>query len=116
MLPKKITQDISMSSFEERKNAQETKFVLDAAKEFKVAAKQNKALGHWVADLIGHSDPDKYALEVITSDMEEAGDEDVFRKLKKDLSAAGADISDAAIREKMAACLLDARQAVYDTE
>jgi hypothetical protein len=105
-----------MSSFDERKNAQETKFVLDAAKEFKVAAKRNKALGLWVADIIGHSDPDKYALEVIASDMEEAGDEDVFRKLKRDLTDAGAGITDEAIRETMAAKLSEARTAVYETE
>jgi len=105
-----------MSSFDERKNAQETKFVMDAAQEFKVAAKRNKALGLWVADVIGHANPDKYALEVIAADMEEAGDEDVFRKLKKDLDAANAGISDVAIREKMAACLLTAREEVYESE
>ncbi|RKQ71485.1 hypothetical protein DES40_0807 [Litorimonas taeanensis] len=105
-----------MSSFDERKNALETKFVLDAAKEFKVAAKRNKALGLWVADIIGHTDPDKYALEVIASDMEEAGDDDVFRKVKSDLATAGADISDEAIREKMAALLSEARTSVYESE
>lgn len=105
-----------MSSFDERKNAQETKFVLDAAKEFKVAAKRNKALGHWVAEIIGHADPEKYALEVIASDMEEAGDEDVFRKLKRDLDNASAEISDEVIREKMAAMLAAAREEVYGSE
>jgi len=113
---KTTTQDTAMSSFDERKNAQETKFVLDSAKEFKVEAKRNKALGLWVADIIGHANPDKYALEVIMADMEEAGDEDVFRKLKKDLDAAAAGISDAAIREKMAACLAEAREEVYADE
>ena len=72
-----------MSSFDERGNAQETKFVLDAAQEFKAEAKRNKALGHWAADLMGKSEAEaeKYALEVIIADMEEAGDDDVFRKL-----------------------------------
>ena len=105
-----------MSSFDERKNAQETKFVLDAAKEFKVAAKRNKALGHWAADIMGREDVEKYALEVIASDMEEAGDEDVFRKLKKDLDASNAGLDDAAIRDKMAACLAEAREEVYGEE
>lgn len=102
-----------MSGFDERGNAQETKFVLDAAKEFKVAAKRNKALGYWAAELMGREDAEKYALEVIASDMEEAGDDDVFRKLKKDLDASNSGLSDAAIREKMAACLQDARDEVY---
>jgi len=105
-----------MSVFDDRQNAQESKFVMDAAKEFKVAAKRNKALGLWAADIMGRTDADKYALEVIASDMEEAGDEDVFRKLRGDLTAAGADISDAAIREKMVACLKEARHEIYGLE
>ncbi len=105
-----------MAIFDDRENAQETKFVMDAAKEFKVAAKRNKALGHWAAEIMGRTDADKYALEVIASDMEEAGDDDVFRKLKKDLNAAGSDISDAAIREKMAEYLKAARNEVYGLE
>ncbi|WP_409434045.1 DUF1476 domain-containing protein [Litorimonas sp. RW-G-Af-16] len=102
-----------MSTFDERESASETRFVLDAAKEFKAEAKRNKALGFWAAELIGKSDPDKYALEVIMADMEEAGDDDVFRKLRKDLTDGGADISDTAIREKMAECLEAAREEVY---
>jgi len=104
-----------MSSFDERGNAQETKFVLDAAKEFKAEAKRNKALGHWAAGLMGkpESESDKYALEVIMADMEEAGDDDVFRKLRKDLTAANCDISDQAIRDRMAQELKTAREAVY---
>lgn len=105
-----------MSVFDDRESAKETKFVLDAAKEFKVEAKRNKALGLWAADIMGRTDADKYALEVIVSDMEEAGDEDVFRKLQSDLDAAGADVSDAAIREKMAECLKEARKEVYGLE
>jgi len=104
-----------MSSFDERGNAQETKFVLDAAKEFKAEAKRNKALGHWAAGLMGKSDAeaDKYALEVIMADMEEAGDDDVFRKLRKDLTAANCDMSDQAIRDRMATELKLARDEVY---
>lgn len=106
-----------MSTFDERSNAQETKFVLDAAKEFKAEAKRNKALGHWAAGLMGKADAEveKYALEVIMADMEEAGDDDVFRKLRADLTAANCDISDAAIRDRMAAELSAAREEVYGT-
>lgn len=104
-----------MSSFDDRKNASETKFVLDAAKEFKAEARRNKALGHWAAGLMDKSEEDaaKYAIEVIAADMEEAGDDDVFRKLRNDLSAAGLEISDQAIRDKMAEELKNAREAVY---
>jgi len=104
-----------MSTFDERGNAQETKFVLDAAKEFKAEAKRNKALGHWAAGLMGKSEAeaDKYALEVIMADMEEAGDDDVFRKLRADLTAAKCEITDDAIRAKMASELAAAREEVY---
>ena len=101
-----------MSSFDDRQNASETKYVLDAAKEFKAEAKRNKALGLWAADLLGRDDADKYALEVIMADMEEAGDDDVFRKLRGDLSEAGVDISDQGIRDKMGECLEAARAEV----
>jgi hypothetical protein len=104
-----------MSQFDERKNAQEAKFVLDAAKEFKAEAKRNKALGHWAAGLMGKADAEveKYALEVIMADMEEAGDDDVFRKLRADLTSANCQITDEAIRDRMALELSAAREAVY---
>ena len=104
-----------MSSFDDRKNASETKFVLDAAKEFKAEARRNKALGHWAANLMGKDEAGAkaYALQVIAADMEEAGDEDVFRKLRKDLTEAGVEISDQAIRAEMASALKTAREAVY---
>lgn len=107
-----------MSVFDDRKNASETRFVLDAAKEFKSEARRNKALGHWAAALMGKTGDDvqAYAVEVIASDMEEAGDEDVFRKLRGDLTSAGVEISDQAIRDKMAEELVAAREAVYGAE
>lgn len=104
-----------MSTFDERQNASETKFVLDAQKEFKSEARRNKMLGQWAANLMGITGDavDKYALEVIIADMEEAGDDDVFRKLRKDLDAANIDISDKGIRDKMAECLAAAREHFY---
>ena len=101
-----------MSGFDDRKAKAETKFVLDAALEFKAEAKRNKALGFWAAEFLD-KDPEKYALEVIIADMEEAGDDDVFRKLRKDLDAVNSDLSDQAIRDKMAECLAAAREEVY---
>ena len=104
-----------MSQFDDRGNAQETKFVLDAAKEFKAEAKRNKALGHWAAGLMGKSEgeAEKYAMEVIIADMEEAGDDDVFRKLRGDLTHANCEITDEAIRDRMAVELKAAREEVY---
>ena len=105
-----------MPNFDERKKAAETKFVMDKALEFKAEAKRNKALGHWAGVLLGKQEGEeieKYALSVIAADMEEAGDEDVFRKLRKDLTDGNVDISDAAIRDKMTECLEAAREQVY---
>ncbi|MGJ8561162.1 MAG: DUF1476 domain-containing protein [Litorimonas sp.] len=104
-----------MTSFDDRKNASETRFVMDAAKEFKSEARRNKALGHWAAGLMGKTaaEADSYALEVIVADMEEAGDDDVYRKLRSDLTAAGIDLSDQAIRDRMAEELKLARDHVY---
>ena len=91
-----------MSSFDERKGAAMKQFTLNAEQEFKAEARRNKLLAHWAAPLAGREgDIDAYALEVIKSDFEEAGDDDVFRKIKADLDKAGAGISDAEIREKM---------------
>ncbi len=104
-----------MSGFDGREKTAEKKFVMDAAREFKVEAKRNKALGHWAASLMGLEGDavEKYALSVIMSDMEEAGDDDVFRKLRGDLTNANTDITDQAIRDKMAVCLAAAREEVY---
>ena len=92
-----------MSSFDERKKGFEGKFVHDEETLFKINAKRNKLLGEWVADRLKKTDKDKedYILEVIKSDMAEPGDEDVFRKVKKDLSEGSFDNIDEEIRNKM---------------
>lgn len=86
-----------MSGFDDRKNAFENKFAHDAELKFKIEARRNKLLGLWAAEILG-KDGDAYAKEVIASDFEEAGDEDVFNKVRADL---GDDVSDKDIREKM---------------
>ena len=80
-----------MSGFDERKNAQESKFAHDAALKFKAEARRNKLLGEWAAGLMGleGDKAEAYAKAVIMADLEEAGDEDVFRKLRKDFDEAG---------------------------
>ena len=90
-----------MSSFDEREKSFEKKFAHDEELQFKVGARRNKYLGQWASKIFGY-DPEKekeYIQSVIKADFEEAGDEDVFRKLKADL--VDHNISDEDIRKKM---------------
>lgn len=105
-----------MATFDERKNASETKYVLEAAQEFKADARRNKKLALWVAELLGKSEAEatKYVTEVIMADMEEAGDDDVFRKIRADLDASGVELSDVALRDKMNAMMEEAREEIYN--
>ena len=90
-----------MSSFDERQKGFEKKFAHDQELQFKVSARRNKYLGQWASQILGYDQEKEkeYIQAVIKSDFEEAGDEDVFRKLKADL--AGHNISDEEIRKKM---------------
>ena len=90
-----------MSTFNEREKSFEKKFAHDEELQFKVAARKNKYLGQWVSQILGYDQEKEkeYIQAVIKSDFEEAGDEDVFRKLKADL--ADHNISDEEIRKKM---------------
>ena len=103
-----------MSAFDERKKGFEVKFVHDEETLFKINAKRNKFLGEWVADKLKKTDKDKedYILEVIKSDMLEPGDEDVFRKVKNDLSQGGFNNIDEEIRNKMDEFMEVAKKAV----
>ena len=90
-----------MSSFEDRKKSFEKKFAHDQELQFKVSARRNKYIGEWVSQLLNlNSDQEKdYIQSVIKADFAEAGDEDVFRKIKKDLKEKN--ISDEELRKKM---------------
>jgi hypothetical protein len=92
-----------MTTFDKRKDAFETKFARDAELRFKAEARRNKLLGLWAAGQMGKSagDADAYAKTVVASDFEEAGDEDVFRKIRADFDAAGVKQSDHQIRRQM---------------
>ena len=76
-----------MSLFDDRERAYEAKFAHDADLRFKAEARRNRLLGEWAAEILGKSGEEarSYAMTVVTSDFEEAGDEDVFRKLAGDL-------------------------------
>lgn len=89
-----------MASFDDRENAFENKYAHDAEMQFKAEARRNKLLGLWAAELMGKSEDDAkaYATEVVKSDFEEAGDEDVYRKVSGDL---GDLASEDTIRAKM---------------
>ena len=97
-----------MSTFDDRENAFENKFAHDAEMQFKAEARRNKLLGLWAADLLGKTgdDADAYAREVIKSDFEEAGDEDVYRKVSGDL---GDKADEATIRTKMRELMVEAK-------
>ena len=101
-----------MSSFDDRKKGFESKFAHDEETLFKINAKRNKLLGEWVADKLNKTNKDKenYILEVIKSDLAEPGDEDVFKKVKNDLSLGGFNDIDQEIREKMSEFLETAKK------
>ena len=90
-----------MGSFDEREKGFEKKFVHDEELQFKISARKNKYLGEWASKILGYKDEkvQEYIQSVIKSDFAEAGDDDVFRKLKKDLE--NHNISDEELRKKM---------------
>ena len=92
-----------MNDMKDRQEGFERKFVLDEEQRFRAVARRNKLLGLWAAEKLGKSgaDAEAYAKEVINSDFEEAGDHDVFRKVRKDFDAAGVAQSDHQIRRTM---------------
>ena len=98
-----------MNTFNDREKGFEKKFANDQEAEFRISAKRNKLLASWVADLLKLSEEQKknYITEVIKADFQESGDEDVFRKIKKDLE--GKNIQDTEIRQKMSEFLEEAK-------
>jgi hypothetical protein len=92
-----------MTTFDKREEAFEKKFAHDEELRFKATVRRNKLLGLWAAEKLGltGADADAYAREVVASDFEEAGDHDVFRKIRKDFDAKGVAQSDHQIRRTM---------------
>jgi hypothetical protein len=101
-----------MNKFDERKKSFEKKFQMDEELQFKITAKSNKYLAEWVSLKLGKNDEEKknYIQEVIKADMEEAGNEDVFRKVKKDFVSASVSIGDSEIRDEMEKALSRAKE------
>ena len=92
-----------MTTFDKREEGFEKKFALDEEAKFKAMARRNKLLGLWAAEKLGLSgaEAEAYAKEVVLADFEEAGDHDVFRKIRKDFDARKVDVSDHQIHREM---------------
>lgn len=105
-----------MTTFDDRERAFESKYAHDEELRFRVIARRNRLLGMWAARLMGLSEAeaDAYAKDVIRADFEEAGDEDVIRKMLGDLTAAGVDTDDARIREALAHKEVEARRQIME--
>lgn len=100
-----------MSTFDDRENAFENKYAHDAEMQFKAEARRNKLLGLWAAELLGKSGDEaaEYAKEVVKSDFQEAGDEDVYRKVSGDL---GDRADETTIRSKMVELMATAKNQI----
>ena len=101
-----------MTDFKDRERAEEAKFAMDADTTFRVAARRNRLLGRWAAEKMNLTaeETDAYAKDVIQADFEEAGDEDVIRKVLGDLTAAGIDIDEAGVRAALEEKNVEARR------
>lgn len=92
-----------MTTFDDREQAFEKKFAHDQDLKFRAEARRNKLLAEWAAaklGIMGEALP-AYVKEVVRADLEEKGDEDVFRKIRKDFDDKGITVSDAEIRQEM---------------
>lgn len=89
--------------FDRRQDGFEKKFNLEQEQQFRASARRNKMLGRWAAERMGLADSDveAYVMEVVKSDFEESGDDDVFRKVKQDLEEKGQAVSDEELRQTM---------------
>ena len=101
-----------MNKFDEREKSFEKKFQMDQELQFKVQARSNKYLAEFVSLKLGKTEKEKhnYIQEIIKADMKKAGQEDVFRKIKKDFQAVSISIEDSEIRDQMEKALLRAKE------
>ena len=101
-----------MSTFDEREKSFEKKYASDEELKFKIAARSNKYLGEWASSKLEKNEVEtrNYIQEIIKADMEEAGQEDVFRKIKKDFQAASISVEESEIRDEMEKALSRAKE------
>lgn len=107
-----------MTTFDDRERAFETKFARDEEMLFRIQARRNKLLGHWAAERMGLTpeETDAYARSVVQAEFEEAGDEDVVRKLLGDLTAARVDVDEAEIRRVLDEKAIEARRQLLESQ
>ena len=101
-----------MTDFKDRERGEEAKFAFDEENAFKLAARRNRLLGEWAAGEMGltEEETDAYKKAVVQADFEEAGDEDVIRKVLGDLTSADVEIDEAGVRAKLAEKPVEARR------
>jgi hypothetical protein len=107
-----------MTTFDDREKAFENLYARDQEVQFRIVARRNRLLGGWAAELMGLTpvEAEAYAKDVIRADFEEAGDEDVIRKLLGDLTSARVDIDEARIREALEAKTVEARRSFIEEQ
>jgi len=107
-----------MTTFDDREKAFENKFAHDQEMVFRITARRNRLLGQWAAELmkLTAAETDAYAKSVVQADFEEAGDEDVVRKLLGDLTSAGVEIDDGHIRSALNAKTTEARRQIMEEQ
>ncbi|MFL9841764.1 DUF1476 domain-containing protein [Sphingomonas sp. ST-64] len=107
-----------MTTFDDRERAFESKFARDEEMAFRVTARRNRLLGQWAAAKMNLTpeETDAYAKAVVQADFEESGDEDVIRKLLGDLTAAGIETDDAAVRKAVEDMTVEARRQLIEAQ
>jgi hypothetical protein len=107
-----------MTTFDDRERAFESKFARDEEMQFKITARRNRLLGQWAATKLGLTpeETDAYAKSVVQADFEEAGDEDVVRKLLGDLTAAGVEVDEAEVRRALTDLTVEARRQFIEVQ
>ena len=107
-----------MTTFDNREQAFENRYARDQELQFKITARRNRLLGEWAARLMGltEAEADAYAKEVVRADFEEAGDEDVIRKLIGDLTSAGVETDEQKVREALEHKNVEARRQFIEAQ
>jgi len=107
-----------MTTFDDRDRGFENQYARDEEMAFRVTARRNKLVGQWAAALmkLTPEETDAYAKSVVQADFEEAGDEDVLRKLLGDLTAAGVEVDEAQVRQALVQQMIEARRQLLQAE
>lgn len=107
-----------MTTFDDRERAFETKFARDEELAFRIVARRNRLLGQWAAELmkLTPAEADAYAKTVVHADLEEAGDDDVVRKVLGDLTSAGVEADEAAVRRALDEQTVEARRQLMESK